>query len=112
SIFKFEVLDHVRELYGAQNEHLSLLENEMNVEINSRGKQVDISGEEENVQLVQNIFEQLETLLDMGIPVRTLDVLNAVRMAKKGTLFQFLRMYEEIIGRDKEGHPIRVKNAG
>src|SRR5699024_9182441 len=105
-------LNHARALYGAQNEYLSLLEEEMNVHINSRGNQIEIVGKDKDVQIVLEIFEQLETLLDMGIPVRMLDVLNATRMAKKGMLYQFLRMYEEVIGKDKEGHPIRVKNAG
>lgn len=109
---EFENTNQARALIGPQESFLILLEKEMNVRIHSRGNKLDIEGEQENVQLVLSIFEQLETLLQMTIPVRSVDVMNASRMAKKGTLHQFVRMYEAVIGKDKEGKAIRVKNAG
>ena len=109
---EFDNLDHARTLFGAKDDHLTLIENEINVNINSRGNQLDITGNEKDVQLVLNIFEELETLLKMGIHIGASDVLNAIRMGQKGNLFQLVRMYEEIIGKDKEGKPIRVKNTG
>lgn len=109
---EFDNLDHARTLFGAKDDHLTLIENEINVNINSRGNQLDITGNEKDVQLVLDIFEELETLLKMGIHIGASDVLNAIRMGQKGNLFQLVRMYEEIIGKDKEGKPIRVKNTG
>ena len=109
---EFDTLDHARTLFGAKDDHLTLIENEINVNINSRGNQLDITGNEKDVQLVLDIFEELETLLKMGIHIGASDVLNAIRMGQKGNLFQLVRMYEEIIGKDKEGKPIRVKNTG
>ena len=109
---QFEDLNHARIIYGVQNEFISLIEKEMNVQIHSRGNQIEIEGNQNTVQLVVELFEQLEVLIKMGISLKTIDVLNGIRMTKKGTLYQFIRMYEEIIGKDKEGRPIRVKNTG
>jgi len=99
-------------LFGPQNSHLNLIEEELDVSINSRGTQMDVQGTPEAISQVEALFEQLLTLDDKGIKVKKADIISAIRMAKQGKLSQFVRMYEEEITRDKDGKAIRVKNVG
>lgn len=99
-------------LFGAQNNHLKLLEEELSVSINSRGSQVEILGESQAVEQTDGILSELEHLIEKGNRIKRSDVLSAVRMAQQGKLSQFLKMYEEEIGKDRDGRPIRIKNVG
>lgn len=99
-------------LFGPQNSHLNLIEEELDVSINSRGTQMDVEGTPEAISQVEALFEQLLTLDDKRIKVKKADIISAIRMAKQGKLSQFVRMYEEEITRDKDGKAIRVKNVG
>lgn len=99
-------------LFGPQNSYLTMIEEELNVSINSRGTQLEIEGAPEAIKLIETLFSQLLTLDDKGIKIKKADIIAAVRMARQGKLSQFVRMYEEEITRDKENKPIRVKNVG
>lgn len=112
SVRTFEDTERAMALFGAQNNHLDLLEEELELNLSTRGNKVVLGGEEEQVILAGEIFTELEHLYEKGIRVKRSDVLSALRMAQQGKLSQFIRMYEEEIGRDREGRPIRVKNVG
>lgn len=109
---ELEDSQRVFSLFGPQNSYLTLIEEEMNVAINSRGSQLEIEGDPETIRLIETLFNQLLTLDDKGIKIKKADIMTAVRMAKQGKLSQFVRMYEEEITRDKENKAIRVKNVG
>ncbi|TVP90088.1 MAG: phosphate starvation-inducible protein PhoH [Alkalibacterium sp.] len=89
-----------------------MLEEELEVSINSRGTQLDVEGSPERIKMIQTLFNQLLALDDKGIKIKKADIITAIRMAKQGKLSQFVRMYEEEITRDKDNKAIRVKNVG
>lgn len=99
-------------IFGPQNDHLAIFENELDVSLNTRGKQLIIEGSEEVVLQVGEIISQLELLLIKQKTIKPMDLINAIRLSKSGNLDQFLRMYEKEITRDYNGRPIRVKNVG
>ncbi len=99
-------------IFGPQNDHLAIFENELDVSLNTRGKQLIIEGSEEVVLQVGEIISQLELLLSKQKTIKPMDLINAIRLSKSGNLDQFLRMYEKEITRDYNGRPIRVKNVG
>ncbi len=99
-------------LYGAQDKHLKLLEDNMEVVINSRGDQLLIVGSKEKIDQTADILIQLQELLHSGIQIGQADVVTAIKMANRGTLSRFVSMYEEELGRDFNGRPIRVKTFG
>ncbi|MFC6464435.1 PhoH family protein [Marinilactibacillus sp. GCM10026970] len=100
------------QIFGAQNIHLKLLEDELAVTINNRGNQVEISGDKEAVELADSVLNEVELLSERGNRIKRTDILSAVRMAQQGKLSQFIKMYEEEIGKDRDGRPIRIKNVG
>lgn len=99
-------------IFGPKNDHLAIFENELDVSLNTRGKQLIIEGSEEVVLQVGEIISQLELLLSKQKTIKPMDLINAIRLSKSGNLDQFLRMYEKEITRDYNGRPIRVKNVG
>ena len=99
-------------IFGPHNNNLAIFESELNVSLNTRGRQLIISGEEEAILLVGEIITQLEILAKKENSIQSMDIINAIRMAKSGQLDHFIRMYEQEITRDYNGKPIRVKNVG
>lgn len=99
-------------IFGPHNNNLAIFESELSVSLNTRGRQLIISGEEEAILLVGEIITQLEILAKKENSIQSMDIINAIRMAKSGQLDHFIRMYEQEITRDYNGKPIRVKNVG
>jgi len=99
-------------IFGPQNSNLEIFENELDVSLTTNGKQLIINGSEEAVVQVGEIISQLELLADRKITIQGMDIVNAIRLAKKDKLDQFLRMYEKQITQNYNGRPIRVKNIG
>ena len=99
-------------LFGTQDKHLALLEDSMEVVINSRGSHLEIIGTEEDTAVVEAILNQLEELIKRSISIGPADVVMAIKMAKNNTLQFFISMYEEEIGKDHDGKPIRAKTFG
>lgn len=99
-------------IFGAQNSNLSIFERELGVSLNTRGKQLVISGSEEVVLQVGEIIAQLEILAEKINTIKPMDIINAIRLSESGQLDQFIRMYETEITRDYNGKLIRVKNVG
>jgi len=99
-------------IFGPQNSNLSIFEDELGVELNTRGKQLIIKGTEDKVLEVGEILSQLEQLIEKKTSIQPMDIINAIRLSQNGKLDQFIRMYEKEITRDYNGKPIRVKNVG
>lgn len=99
-------------IFGPQNDNLAIFENELDVSLATRGRQLIMNGDEENILQLGNIISQLEILSEKNIKIQPIDIINAVRLAKMDKLDQFIRMYEKEITRDNNGRPIRVKNVG
>ncbi|MDN6194026.1 MAG: PhoH family protein [Alkalibacterium gilvum] len=99
-------------LFGPQNSYLTIIEDEMNVIINSRGALLEVEGDKETIDVIEALFQQLLVLEEKGITIKKADIVSATRMAKQGTLGKFVKMYEEEITRDKDGKILRARNVG
>jgi phosphate starvation-inducible PhoH-like protein len=69
-------------LFGEHDRHLALLEEELDVEINSRGNEVVIIGAKPKLAAAQAVFDVLWERLLKGLPVTTEDVIGAVSVVK------------------------------
>lgn len=101
-----------QQLLGTNDQHLKLIEENQHVIINSRGDLIQISGESENVKQAFQVIKELLSLISLGVPISTPDVVTALKMVKNGTLEYFKEMYDQEIIKDKNGQAIRVKNLG
>lgn len=104
--------DDISMLLGSHDKNIKLIEENTETVIRTRGEMIQIEGDEEDIKLAKAVINSLQTLIKRGIHVTTPDVVSALKMAQKGRLDFFVDMYEEEIVKDRNGKPIRVKNAG
>lgn len=71
--------DKAINLFGSQDRNLTLIEESMNVVIHTRGDKLEIVGSKENVDLVSEMFIQLQELLKTGIQIGQADIVTAVK---------------------------------
>ncbi|PLS15191.1 phosphate starvation-inducible protein PhoH [Bacillus sp. M6-12] len=99
-------------LLGISDSNLKVLEEELNVNVITRGEAITVSGEEENAEKAENIIKALLSVIRKGINISSRDVIYAAELAKKGTLEYFRDLYDEEIARTAKGKVIRVKTLG
>lgn len=99
-------------LLGTHDKHITFLEDNAEVTIHTRGELLQIVGEAEEAELVAQAIQALKVLIQRGIKIGLTDVVAALKMARKGTMDQFVALYEEEILKDYQGRPIRIKNPG
>jgi phosphate starvation-inducible PhoH-like protein len=68
-------------LFGEHDSHLAQIEEELDVEISSRGNEVVIIGSKPNIQAAQQVFDVLWERLLKGMPVGKAEVDSAIQVA-------------------------------
>ena len=101
--------DDLFHLFGSNERHLRLMEQEFGVTIHARTEIVQIIGEEETCEQVRQVIQALLVLVNRGMTIGTPDVVTAITMVRNGELDKFIALYEEEIIKDSYGKPIRVK---
>ncbi|AAU24234.1 PhoH family protein [Bacillus sp. GM2] len=109
---QLESPNEAQALFGNQDSHLKLMEEELNISIVTRGETVYVTGDEETFEIADSLLASLLNLIRKGIEISERDVLYAIKMAKKQKLEFFESMYEEEITKNAKGKPIRVKTIG
>lgn len=104
--------DDMLSLFGANERHLRLLEQELGVVIHARTEVVQVIGESADIELARLIIQSLLVLINRGLTIQLPDVVTAISMAKNDEIEKFVALYEEEIIKDHYGKPIRVKTLG
>ncbi|MEC1261221.1 PhoH family protein [Bacillus swezeyi] len=109
---QLESPNEAQALFGNQDLHLKMMEEELGISIVTRGETVYVTGDEDTFQIVDSLLASLLNLIRKGIEISERDVIYAIKMAKKRKLEFFESMYEEEITKNAKGKPIRVKTIG
>lgn len=105
--------DDMMSLFGSNERHLKLIEENLDVIIHARTERVQVLGDsEETVETARLTIEALLVLVNRGMTVNTSDVVTALSMAQNGSIDKFVALYEEEIIKDSYGKTIRVKTLG
>ncbi|HFH8771705.1 TPA: PhoH family protein [Streptococcus agalactiae] len=105
--------DDMMSLFGSNERHLKLIEENLDVIIHARTERVQVLGDsEEAVETARLTIEALLVLVNRGMTVNTSDVVTALSMAQNSSIDKFVALYEEEIIKDSYGKPIRVKTLG
>ena len=99
-------------LFGIRDVHLKRIEDELNVSIITRGETVSVSGDSDNVKLVDEVLSHLLIVIRRGVSVSERDVIYAIQLGRKGRLAQFEQLYEGEIAKNAKGKSVRVKTLG
>jgi len=100
------------ELFGTNDKYLKQIEEKLKVSIVTRGEQVQASGTDEDVALVQDILTALLRVIQRGLTISERDVVYAVDLAKAGNIDQLETLFEDELLKNVKGKPIRVKTLG
>ena len=104
--------DDLFHLFGSNERHLRLMEDELDVIIHARTEIVQVLGEESSCEEARQVIQALMVLVNRGMTVGTPDVVTAINMVRNNEIDKFVALYEEEIIKDNTGKPIRVKNFG
>ena len=104
--------DDLFHLFGSNERHLRLMEQELDVVIHARTEIVQVIGQEEDCEKARQVIEALLILVNRGMTIGTPDVVTAIQMVRNDELDKFVALYEEEIIKDSYGKPIRVKTLG
>ena len=104
--------DDLFHLFGSNERHLRLMEEELDVVIHARTEIVQVIGEESTCEEARQVIQALMVLVNRGMTVGTPDVVTAISMVKNDEIDKFVALYEEEIIKDNTGKPIRVKTLG
>lgn len=99
------------ELLGQGDEFLKLIEAGFDVDILVRGNEIDISGDEEEVDLVMGLIKELLSILEAGNQLERNDVARAIDLVKSADLLSPKEVFTEKIMVHR-GKIIRPKTAG
>lgn len=100
------------QLLGSQDKNILLLEEALDIIINTRGSKIEIKGTEQTAQTAKSLILQLVELIKRGIAISQSDIVTAIQMANRGNTDFFSNLYEEEISKTYTGKIIRAKNIG
>lgn len=67
-------------LAGSQNTHLREIERQLGIEVSSRGTEISLSGDRDDLVIARRLLEQLYHLLEQGYPLYLSDIDYALRV--------------------------------
>ncbi|WP_323704719.1 PhoH family protein [Mammaliicoccus sp. Dog046] len=113
TLIQIENMDQAQALLGNGDEHIKYIENELEVDILTRGQEISVRGKIlENVEKAESILLNLLKVIESGATISINDVQAAVKMADKGTINELINLYDEEITKDSNGKIIRAKTMG
>ncbi len=113
NIISIDSLEEAQALIGANDQHITYLEEEFDVTIHTLGNEITVSGDnDDNVELAEDVLINLLKIIQRGMKVNLRDVQSAAMMARKGTIEYLADLYNEEIAKDIKGKGIRAKTTG
>jgi phosphate starvation-inducible protein PhoH and related proteins len=99
-------------IFGTHDVLLKKVEEAFASQIITRGTELTITGEAEEVEQIEQLFAVLLRLIRQQIKISARDMSYAIEMAKNGSIDQLYDLYKEEIGVSFKGKPIRIKTLG
>ena len=87
----------IPEIFGSQDLNLKLIEKKFNVRITTRENQIGIKGEPESLNVVENLFQQLEQLHGSDQSVENGDIKFAIRLMAENPQADLKTIFSERI---------------
>ncbi|WP_422444146.1 PhoH family protein [Thermoanaerobacterium sp. DL9XJH110] len=99
-------------LFGNRDENVRFIEEEFNVRVLTRGGDITILGDRENVESVRRLFNRLIEVLKGGNQLTSSEVKYFVRLTKDGQEEKITDLYDDVICFTHRGKPIKPKTIG
>lgn len=107
-----ERMEHAVSLFGSFDENIKLIEKDFFVSILTRGSEIKIHGEEENVDKAKRVIEKLLYLLNKGETLSEQNIRYVISLVKDGNEDKLSSISSDCICISAKGKPIKPKTLG
>ena len=107
-----ERMEEAINLFGSFDENIRLLEAELHVTVVSRGGELCISGDVENVMLATKAVEALLTLSAKGEVINAQHVRYVIGLCRSGQSERVAELTQDVICITSKGRPVKPKTIG
>ncbi len=111
-IINFDGIEQAVSLFGSFDSNVNLIEDEFGVTIISRGSDLKVVGEIENVSLATKTLNSLLSLINKGENITDQNVRYVISLVKEGSEDKITSMSTESICITSKGKPVKPKTLG
>ncbi len=111
-IINVDRMEQAVSLFGSFDENIKLIEKEFSVNVLSRGSELKVTGEAENVGLGIRAVNGLLTLINRGESLSDQNVRYVIAMVKEGNDDKLEKMAADCVCISAKGKPIKAKTLG
>ncbi len=111
-IINAERYEQVIDVFGSFDEHIRLIESQLNVSVVNRDNEIKVSGEPENVMLAGKAIDGLLTLSARGERINAQTVQYIISLVREGSESKISDLAKDVICVTIKGKPIKPKTIG
>ncbi len=111
-IINFDGIEQAVSLFGSFDSNINLIEDEFGVTVISRGSDLKVVGEPENVSLAAKTLNSLLTLINKGENITDQNVRYVISLVREGSEDKITSMSTESICITSKGKPVKPKTLG
>ena len=111
-VISVDRIEHAVSLFGSFDENIRQVEEEYSVKVISRGSDLKVSGEAENVAKATRAIEGLLTLINKGEALSEQNVRYVLSMVNEGSEDKLSEMVGDCICITAKGKPVKPKTLG
>ena len=111
-VISVDRMEHAVSLFGSFDENIRQVEEEYSVKVISRGSDLKVSGEAENVAKATRAIEGLLTLINKGEALTEQNVRYVLSMVNEGSEDKLSEMVGDCICITAKGKPVKPKTLG
>ncbi len=105
-------MDFIKELFGNFDQNIKLIRKNLGIDIVSREGEIILLGSEEDLQLAEKLFAELESIINKGESLTTQNILYTINMIIEGNHDKINDLIKDSIIITAKGKPIKPKTLG
>lgn len=111
-IFNIDRMEHAISLFGSFDENIKLIEKEFDVTFITRGSEIKIKGEEENVYKAKRAISNLLLLINKGETLNEQNIRYVISLVNDGNDDKLASISSDCVCISAKGKPIKAKTLG
>ena len=111
-VIEFEALEQAVNLFGSFDENIKLIENEYNVSVISRGTDLKVMGDAEDVAKASRALNSLLILISKGENLTNQSIRYVISLVNEGNEDKLNSMTSDSICISSKGRPVKPKTLG
>ena len=111
-VFNIDRMEHAISLFGSFDENIKLIEKEFEVSFITRGSEIKIKGDEENVYKAKRAINNLLILINKGETLNEQNIRYVISLVHEGNDDKLAGISSDCVCISAKGKPIKAKTLG